>query len=455
MSSRVSLGREVAYDAFIEVMDHHRKPEAALSYYYNKHGDNIRKIDKNFVKELVYGSLRWHSKMFWILQNTSNRDLTKVSPQIRSALVVGTYQIYYMDRVPDRSAVNESVEYVRKRGQSNACSFVNGILRQIARRAEYFAKPDKEKEPAGYLAMQYAHPKWIIERWLAQFDFTRVEKIAAANNKVPPIFVRVNSMRGLPAYKLQSQLLKDEHIHSERRPLRCSLHLKTFPELGEGSLFSQGYYTFQDEAAQLISFLVQPQKDESIIDLCTGKGGKLTHMYELSNGEANITAVDKNSKYLQIARENAVRMGHEGITYVHADVMAWDFDGKVDKILLDAPCSCLGILRRHPEAKWHKKNTIVSDTEQLQRRLIMQAVNWLKDGGELIYSVCSFEAEETLNLLEFCKRKFSERLKVISPVSRIPDYYKQYVTRKNILQIYSGNNDLIDGFSAFIIKVDG
>ena len=226
--------------------------------------------------------------MFWILQNTSNRDLTKVSPQIRSALVVGTYQIYYMDRVPDRSAVNESVEYVRKRGQSNACSFVNGILRQIARRAEYFAKPDKEKEPAGYLAMQYAHPKWVIERWLAQFDFARVEKIAAANNKVPPIFVRVNSMRDLPAYKLQSRLLKDEHIHSERRPLRCSLHLKTFPELGEGSLFAQGYYTFQDEAAQLISFLVQPQKDETIIDLCTGKGGKLTHIYELAIRIPNI-----------------------------------------------------------------------------------------------------------------------------------------------------------------------
>lgn len=436
-------------------MDHRRKPEAALDYYYNKHSEHLRKIDRSFVKELLYGSLRWHSKMFWILQNTSNRDLNKVSPQIRAALVVGTYQIYYMDRVPDRSAVNESVEYVRKRGQANACSFVNGILRQIARRAEYFAKPDKQKEPANYLAMQYAHPKWIMERWLAQFDFARVERIAAANNKVPPIFVRVNAMRDMPAHKLQNQLLKDEHIHSERRPLRCSLHLKTFPAIKEGSLFAQGYYTFQDEAAQLISFLVQPQRGEHIIDLCTGKGGKLTHIYELANGEAQITAVDKSTKHLQAARDNAVRMGHDGINYVHADALAWDFDGKVDKILLDAPCSCLGILRRHPEAKWHKQAAIINEMEQLQRRLLMRAAEWLKGGGELIYSVCSFEVEESINMLEFCKRKYKDRIQVISPVARIPDYYKQYVTRKNILQIYSGNNDLIDGFSAFIIKFDG
>lgn len=446
--------REVALDAFVEVMDHRRKPEAAVAYLYEKHAKNIKKIDKNFVKELLYGSLRWYAKMFWILQNTANRDLQKVTPQIRSALILGTYQIYYMDRVPDRAAVNESVEYIRKKGQANACAFVNGILRQIARRAEYFAKPDKNKEPAAYLSLQYAHPRWMIDRWLAQFNYDRAEEIASANNRVPPVFVRVNLRRGLPAHQLQSRLLKEERLHAERRPLRCSLKLRSFPHLGEGSLFEAGFYTIQDEAAQLISFLVNPQAGEAVLDLCCGLGGKLSHLYELSNGEATITAIDKSAARLQQAREALQRMGHTGVEFLEQDILQWSSTTQVDKILLDAPCSGLGILRRHPEGKWHKDVAMIPQLGQIQRELILKALGWLKKGGELVYSVCSFELEEASGVLDYVKEELGERVTLVSPVSRLPDYYKRYVTRRNILQIYPGNNDAMDGFSAFIIRAE-
>ena len=446
--------REVALDAFVEVMDHHRKPEVAVAYLYEKHAKNIKKIDKNFVKELLYGSLRWYSKMFWILQNTSNRDLKKVTPQVRSALVLGTYQIYYMDRVPDRAAVNESVEYIRKKGQANACSFVNGILRQIARRAEYFAKPDKHKEPAAYLSLQYAHPRWMINRWLAQFNYERTEEIVSANNRVPPVFARVNTRRGLPSYQLQSRLLKEERLHTERRPLRCSLKLRSFPQLEQESLFAQGFYTIQDEAAQLVSFLVNPKADETVLDLCCGPGGKLSHLCELSDGAACITAIDKSAKRLQQAQEAMQRMGHEGVTFLEEDITKWTSVERVDKILLDAPCSGLGILRRHPEGKWHKDLVMIKQMAQLQREMILRAFAWLKQGGELVYSVCSFELEESNTVLEYVKGELGERMSLVSPVSRLPDYYKRYVTRRNILQIYPGNHDAMDGFSAFIIRAE-
>ena len=446
--------REVALDAFVEVMDHRRKPEAAVAYLYAKHAKNISKIDKNFVKELLYGSLRWHAKMFWILQNTANRDLSKVTPQIRSALILGTYQIYYMDRVPDRAAVNESVEYIRKKGQANACSFVNGILRQIARRAEYFAKPDKDKEPAAYLSLQYAHPRWMIERWLAQFNYERTEEIASANNRVPPVFVRVNTRRGLPAHQLQSRLLKEERLHAERRPLRCSLKLRSFPQLEQGTLFDAGYYTIQDEAAQLVSFLVNPQAGENVLDLCSGLGGKLSHLCELSDGEARITAIDKNNKRLQQGQETLQRLGHEGVTFLCKDISKWSSPEQVDKILLDAPCSGLGVLRRHPEGKWHKEEALIKQMAQLQRELIIRSFAWLKKGGELVYSVCSFEVEEANAVLDYVRAELGERMTLVSPVSRLPDYYKRYVTRRNVLQIYPGNHDAMDGFSAFIIRAE-
>ncbi len=446
--------REVALDAFVEVMDHHRKPEAAVAYLYEKHAKHIRRIDKNFVKELLYGSLRWYAKMFWILQNTANRDLGKVTPQIRSALILGTYQIYYMDRVPDRAAVNESVEYIRKKGQANACSFVNGILRQIARRAEYFTKPDKHKEPAAYLSLQYAHPRWMIDRWLAQFNYERAEEIASANNRVPPTFVRVNTRLGVPAHQLQSRLLKEERLHTERRPLRCSLKLRGFPQLEQGSLFAAGFYTIQDEAAQLVSFLVNPQADETVLDLCCGPGGKLSHLCELSDGAARITAIDKSEQRLQQAQEATQRMKHEGVTFLVADITKWSSAVRVDKILLDAPCSGLGILRRHPEGKWHKDETTIKQMAKLQRELILRAFDWLKQGGELIYSVCSFEVEESNAVLEYIKGELGSRMSQVSPVGRLPDYYKRYVTRRNILQIYPGNHDAMDGFSAFVIRAE-
>ena len=139
-------------------MSRRQKPEAVLNDYYKQYDKKLKRLDRNFIKEIVYGSLRWHSKLYWILQHTSKRDLDKSSPEVQAALVVGTYQIYYMDRVPDRAAVNESVEYIRKKGQASACSFVNGILRQIARRAEYFAKPDKKTKPVDYLSSSLPIP---------------------------------------------------------------------------------------------------------------------------------------------------------------------------------------------------------------------------------------------------------------------------------------------------------
>ena len=130
----LSLSREIAFDSFKEIMEAKKKPEDLLDGFYKNYGSKLKRIDRNFIKEIVYGSLRWYKKLYWILQNTSKRDLDKSSWEIKAALVLGTYQIYYMDKVPDRAAVNESVEYIRKRGQASACSFVNGILRQIARR---------------------------------------------------------------------------------------------------------------------------------------------------------------------------------------------------------------------------------------------------------------------------------------------------------------------------------
>jgi 16S rRNA (cytosine967-C5)-methyltransferase len=458
VSQPLSNAREIAYDAYAQVMEKGTAPDDAVDELAAKSpaGKALTRLDRNFIKEMLYGALRWHSKIYWILQNTSNRNLDDATPQIRAALVMGTYQIFYMDRVPDRAAVNESAEYVRKKGQAQAVSFVNGILRQIARRAEYFAKPDKHLKPVEYVALQFAHPEWVVKRWAEHFKFDRMEKMLAANNQQPPWYVRMNSLKthAPDAHVLQQQLLKDEGAHTDRRPLRCSLLFKEAPNLDDNSLFAQGFYTIQDEASQLVGMLSDARPGETIVDACAGPGGKLTHVFELAEGKAHITAVEKDPTQFLRMRETAARLGHaDNISWVQDDFLAYKPEAKVDKVLLDAPCSGLGVLRRHPEGKWHKKPDLITRMAAQQRTLIEHALGMLKPGGELVYSVCSFEPEETEAHVAWIKDKLGDRIELVSPIQRLPDYYKRYVTRDNVMMIYAGNQDELDGFGAFILKV--
>lgn len=454
MSHSMSKAREVAYDAFVQVIDHGRDPDEVTEELCEKNGKALQRLDRNFIKEVLFGSLRWYSKILWILQHTSKRDLAKSTPEIRAALICGTYQIFYMDRVPDRAAVNESAEYVRLKSQAHAVSFVNGILRQIARRAEYFAKPDKKTKAVDYLSLQFAHPEWIVKRWSQHFKFERLEQMLSSNNQPPPWTARINLMKTDPENikELQAMLLRDERTHSDRRPMRSALVMKEPPKLGEESLFQQGFYTIQDESSQLIGHLVDPKEGESIIDAAAGPGGKLSHIYELAKGNLELIAIERNALQMKKAKQTLARLQHDKINWVETDFLEYKPANLVDKVLLDAPCSGLGVLRRHPEGKWQKKMGLITEMSALQRRMIEHALTLLKPGGELIYSVCSFEGEETIDHVKWIHEKYGDRIELLSPVSRLPDYYKRYVTRDNVMLIYSGNQDEIDGFGAFIIK---
>lgn len=451
----LSLAREIAYDAFVSVMDKKKKPDQVLNELYAQHEAKISKLDRSFIKEILFGSLRWYAKIYWILQNTSKRDLDETSAEIRAALVAGTYQIYYMDRVPDRAAVNESVEYIKKKGQGQASSFVNGILRQIARRAEYFAKPDKKTKPREYLALQFAHPQWIVDRWFKRFRYERLEQMLAANNQPPPFTVRINSLK-VPlekAAELQEQLLRDEKVTSERRPLRSALRLLKAPPLAAPSLFSEGLFTVQDEASQLIAYLVSPKEGEVVADACSGPGGKLSHIYELGAEKIKLIAVEKDEGQYRRARETMDRLGYDKVEWVQQDFLEWKPKEKVDRILLDAPCSGLGVLRRHPEGKWHKSADMVEPMAKQQWTMILHALDQLKPGGELIFSVCSFESEETEDHLNRVREELKDRVEIQSPLPRVPDYYKKYVTKGDLFSIYAGNQDDMDGFGAFILRL--
>lgn len=454
MDSKLSVAREIAYDAFVAVMENRQAPELVSEALMNQQAHPLKRIDRNLVKEILFGGLRWYSKIHWIIQKTSKRDLAKTSPEIRAALILGAYQIFYMDRIPDRAAVNESVEYVRKKGQAKAVTFVNGILRSIARRAEYFSKPDKEKHPCEFLALQYAHPRWIVDRWHKRFSFDRLKELLVSNNQAPPYSIRVNALKVTleTMQDFRSDLLRDDKNKSERQPLRSCLALANSPRTDADSYFGRGYYTIQDEASQLVSNMLAPKKGDFVVDACAGKGGKTGHLYELSHGEATIVGVEKDAKQVELAGEAMTRLGHTSVSFITEDFLNYQPAQPVDRILLDAPCSGLGVLRRHPEGKWHKTVGIIPAMAATQRKLIEHALKILRPGGEMVFSVCSFEPEETLDHMSWIHNHYGDTIQIVSPVSRIPDYYNRFVTREDALLIFSGNKDGMDGFGAFIVK---
>jgi 16S rRNA (cytosine967-C5)-methyltransferase len=251
-------------------------------------------------------------------------------------------------------------------------------------------------------------------------------------------------------------LLKEEQVQSEKGSLKGCLILKKHPNLNAESLFGKGLFTIQDQASQLISHLVGIKDGITIVDAAAGPGGKLTHMREMSNDTVKIIAVEKSVSQMERARETAKRLGcDEQIDWVFKDFMEFRPEKPVDRVLLDAPCTGLGVLRRHPEGKWHKSEAGIKDLAKQQRLMIEHALEMLKPGGEMIYSVCSFELDETEAQAKWIKETFGTKVELVSPVSRLPDYFKRYVTRDNVLMIYAGNQDDMDGFGAFIVKWKG
>ena len=401
-------------------MENNRKPDDVLEELYAAHAKDIKRVDRNLTKEILFGGLRWYKKIYWILQQTSKkRDLKTVTPQVRAALILGTYQIFYMDRIPDRAAVNESVEYVRQKGEASAVPFVNGVLRQIARRAEYFTKPDKKTKPVEYLALQFSHPDWLVKRWHDRFKFERMETMLEANLQPPPIFIRVNTKKITPQ-ELQDHLLRDEQVQSEKGSLKGCLILKKHPDLSLESLFGKGFFTIQDQASQIIPYLLGIKDGLTIVDAAAGPGGKLTHMRELSNDSVKIIAIEKGESQMERARQTARRLGcEEQIEWILKDFMEFNPEQPVDRVLLDAPCTGLGVLRRHPEGKWHKSEAGIKELSKQQRLLIEHALGMLKPNGEMVYSVCSFEPDETESQAKWIKETFGDKFELVSPVSRL------------------------------------
>ncbi len=314
---------------------------------------------------------------------------------------MAAYQLMILTRIPQPAAVHEAVELAKKYSHAGAAKFVNGVLRGLIQRLDGLQLPDIEKEPVGHLALKYSHPEWIVARWLDRYGLEETARLCEADNLTPPLSIRVNLLKG-DREGLQARL---EAAGVEVRPghyqEQC-LYLSGTSSIAGLEGFSQGLFTVQDESSMLASQALAPLPGASILDACAGLGGKTTHLAELIKNDGQIISCDLHPHKLELLKASCARLGVTCVSPLRAD--ARELPGllgqRFDLVMVDAPCSGMGVLRRRPEARWRKGPEQLRELPKLQIEILRAAAACLNPGGSLVYSTCSIEPEENQEVVE-------------------------------------------------------
>lgn len=364
--------------------------------------DVLNDYDRSLLNEICHGVIRWMRRLDWFLNGFYRGNWEKCTPEIKNTLRVALYQILFLNKIPDYAAVNEATEFIKKISTQKHADVVNGLLRTIIRTKEDLVYPTREIDEVKYLGIMQSHPNWMVRRWIQRFGFDEAEKLAESNNKRPILTLRINTLK-----TNKSDVFK--RLGERNISVRVCRHIDYFITLRLMSKiyldedFIKGYYTVQDESQGIPAILLNPRETDTVLDMCAAPGGKSTHLAQLMHNKGKIVSVDKYEAKINMMIQTGARLGATNIEFVQDD--ATDFQNekitsqKFDKILLDAPCSGLGVLSKKPEIRWKREVENIFQLAQLQKALLNNAANYLKDGGAIVYSTCTTEQEENMDVV--------------------------------------------------------
>ena len=369
------------------------------------------KRERALFNALAFGVLRQRARLDYVLKQFSSKPLADLDVEVLNLLRLALFQIMFMDKIPESAAVNTAVD-IAKKYKPKAAGFVNAVLRKSAAGYSTVELPDITQNKVRHLSVKHALPQWLVTRWLKRFDHENLEKIAADINTLPPLTLRVNTLKTDPA-ALMDQLHDAAAKTAGGAFIATALNL-TKPNCAVPELpgYSAGLFMVQDEAAQLTVALVDPRPGESVLDTCAGIGGKTLSMAIAAQNRVQILATDMTAAKLNRIHEESARLG---LTPPETRTVDWlkplpEIEAALnnargvtrlfDKVLVDAPCSGLGVLRRNPDTKWSMHENDLAALAQRQLSILRKAAAFVKPGGALVYTVCSTEPEETVAILE-------------------------------------------------------
>jgi 16S rRNA (cytosine967-C5)-methyltransferase len=411
------------------------------------------KRDRALLQIIVYGVLRWRAKLDWVIDYFSKTRLKKIDPKVLNVLRLGLFQIIYLDRIPVSAAVNTSVEMAKFLAAPYVVRFVNGLLRNAVRNYKQVPFPDENSDPVSALAVKKSIPKWLAERWLDRFGLEETALLCDTINTIPPLTVRCNTLK---THRETLLILLEKDVEKVERT-GCAPDGAFFfnpkKSISEMKAFEDGLFQVQDEAAQLVTFLLNPQPGEMVLDACAGLGGKTGHISQMMNNRGKLIAMDNNEKKLHRLQSEMVRLGISMVTprtYDLNDPPAAKSIKKFDRILLDAPCSGLGVLRRNPDAKWHTSEKDLIRHAKRQSIFLDNLAHQVKPEGRLVYCVCSTEPEENESVIKGFLNKHKDFAIEKNPEG-LPYEARSLLTGNGYLKTFPHHNNM-DGFFAVCMK---
>jgi 16S rRNA (cytosine967-C5)-methyltransferase len=390
-------------------------------------------VDRALCQELVYGVVRWQATLDWLIARKT--DGRKQKPVLQHLLRLGLYQIFWLDRIPGHAAVHETVELARQNGFGARAGFVNAILRGCLREADATKNLLAELK-IGQPALGWSHPDWLVTRWQKRWDVKKTAQLLEWNNTPPRTYARVNTLKfqrdelhesqvfgtnsgthvtGPSEFKNAGALLAQwrqedvEYDFTRHDWLGENLvfKLKSHPLLASLPSFQKGHFYVQDPSTLLAAVELNPSPGEAILDFCAAPGGKTTFMAQLMNNQGRIVAQDVSEDRLKLIRENCARLGATCVEIISNSQFAI-CNSQFDRVLVDAPCSNTGVMRRRVDLRWRIKPEEILRLQRTQLDLLEQAASKLKPGGVLVYGTCSLEPEENQEVVKQFLRAHNE-----------------------------------------------
>jgi len=376
--------------------------------------------DAALATEIAYGALRWQRYLDWILTPHTRRRLDALDPRVLVILRMTAYQLVFLERIPAFAAVSDAVSLAGLRAQPGVAGFVNAVLRSFHRRGAREREPAPPSDPIEALAIRLSFPTWLATRWVDRYGIDEATALMRAMNERPPITVRANTLRLTRDALAQRLRTEDGLVVAATRYAPEGLVVEHGGAPASWRAFADGACAVQDEASMLVTHLLEPRPGETIADACAAPGTKTTHLAQLMENHGRIVAFDPHPARLARVEEAAARLGARIVETRGGTVeaLAGELTGACDGVLVDAPCSNLGVLRRNPDVKWRRGADDVAASASRQREILAAAAGMVKPGGRLVYATCSLEpAENEMVMQSFATARADF---VVDPPSTFP-----------------------------------
>ncbi|WP_071395384.1 16S rRNA (cytosine(967)-C(5))-methyltransferase RsmB [Bacillus tuaregi] len=414
-------------EAVLEILEMIEKNQSYSNLLLNNviKKNELETKDIGLLTELTYGTLQRKLTLDYYLSPFLTNS-KKMEMWVRQLLRMTVYQMVYLDKVPDRAAIYEAVEIAKKRGHKGIASLVNGVLRSLQRKG--LPSFEMIEDPIERLAVSTSHPLWLVKRWVHQFGFESTKEMCEINLTAPVMTARVNTTKVTREKCLT--LLVDEGYAVEPSPTVPEAILCYKGNLAHSNAFKQGFLTIQDESSMLVAISLGIEENQHVLDACAAPGGKSTHIAERLKGSGEVISLDLHEHKVRLIKENAERLGLTNIKAKPLDsrTIQQHYEREsFDRILLDAPCSGFGVMRRKPDIKYTKKEADVLHLQKIQKTLLESVSPLLRKGGILVYSTCTIDQEENQQVVDSFLKQHPEFERDETVKERLPEVIKPLV----------------------------